>query len=152
MPDQSTNQLSAKIKAAFPDPPPAAFPIVVHQCDECARVDADFRGKRWSKVALDTLKYHYDSLPLLSPEAFRYYLPAFMLGALADLDSNLPDFTLGSLLPHGLLRRETCKFTAEQEAAIVEFAHWMARSPESDRIVAYWSSEKSRMPTTDEQA
>jgi hypothetical protein len=138
MPKLPAAKLSARVHAAFPDVPPADFPIVLHHCDECARVEHDFRGKRWPEVDLDTLRYHYDSLPLLSPEAFRYYLPSFILGAITDPESNLPDFTLYSLLPGGR-RREKCRFSDQQEHVIVEFARWVAQSPESERIEAYWS-------------
>jgi hypothetical protein len=142
MMDHNATELSTKIRAVFSDDPPVGFPIAPHQCGECARIEADFHGKCWSEVSLDTLKYHFDSLPLLSPEAFKYYLPAFMLGAIADPESNLPEFLMYSLLPNQLARRERCRFSAEQEQAIVEFARWMAWSPESEQIEAYWSNAK----------
>ena len=140
--ETSPDDLSAKIRDAFPDIAPPSFPVVLHKCDECDQVKAAFLGKRWSEISLGTLRDHYCSLPLLSPEAFRYYLPAFLLGAIKDMDhpnSSLHTFAIYSLLPDGLVRREKCGFTVEQERAIIEFARWMASSAESAAIELYWS-------------
>jgi hypothetical protein len=47
------------------------------ESEEIAEV---FKGKHWSDVPLGTLREHGTALPLLTPAAFRYYLPSFMIG------------------------------------------------------------------------
>lgn len=41
-------------------------------------------GHHWRDVSLETLDQLRDSLPLLSPEGFRFYVPAFMIYCVAD--------------------------------------------------------------------
>lgn len=52
-------------------------------CDECAEIAEAFEGKHWTSLRdIRFLRKHQEALHLLQPEAFRYYLPAFMLGYL----------------------------------------------------------------------
>ena len=56
--------------------------IVSHDCWECRRIQRRFQGKHWRDAPLASLTFE-DPLPLLTPEAFCFYLPAFLL---AELD------------------------------------------------------------------
>lgn len=38
-----------------------------------------FVGKHWEEVPLDTLKFHHEALCFFKPEAYRFYLPAYLL-------------------------------------------------------------------------
>jgi hypothetical protein len=71
------DELIDRIARAFPTEGPPEL-VVVHECDECDRVDDDFGGKAWTEVVPDVIQYHQDSLPLFSPEAFAYYIPAYL--------------------------------------------------------------------------
>jgi hypothetical protein len=71
------------IEAAFADVPyPGDDHIVDHQdCPECDDVRDFFRGKSWRELKFPELHAFHGSLPLLTPEAFHYFLPGYMLAA-----------------------------------------------------------------------
>ncbi|WP_425389086.1 DUF6714 family protein [Cylindrospermum stagnale] len=53
----------------------------------------DFRGKDWKKIPLETLRYNADSLFFFTPQAYRFYLPAYLLASIqfyreADIITN----------------------------------------------------------------
>lgn len=57
---------------------------------ERAAIDAFFRGKRWQEIRLDDLRNSYQGdesacLTFMTPQAFRHYLPAYLLFCLGDL-------------------------------------------------------------------
>jgi len=47
-------------------------------CPICRNIAAYFRGTRWEVHSLESLRKHQLALSLFTPEAFRYFLPAFM--------------------------------------------------------------------------
>lgn len=74
------------IEGAFSDVPcPGDNAIVSHQCWECDETVRAFKGKRWQDYRnrpLDLVGIpNRDKFPLLTPEAFRYYVPLAMLAA-----------------------------------------------------------------------
>jgi hypothetical protein len=74
----------AAIEAAFPlDPVPEVDDVRNDHCPECAELAARFSGKRWDEIALADLARN-PSASLLTPVAFRYYLPAMMLRSMED--------------------------------------------------------------------
>lgn len=72
------------IKAAFANVPyPGDDRIADHQnCLECDDVRAHFRGATWFGHSVEELQQYRSALPLFTPEAFQYFLPAFMLVSL----------------------------------------------------------------------
>lgn len=48
-------------------------------CPECEDVAAAFRGRHWKELTPALIFERKDALPLLRPEAFRYFLPAYLL-------------------------------------------------------------------------
>jgi hypothetical protein len=59
--------------------------INANHCQECADIYEAFRGKQWESLTdVRFLRRYEAALSLLYPEAFRYYLPAFMRAALVD--------------------------------------------------------------------
>jgi hypothetical protein len=54
-----------------------------HESDD---VVEGFRGKHWRDMSLDVLSEHWFALGLFSPEAFRFYLPCFLIAALLHSD------------------------------------------------------------------
>jgi hypothetical protein len=48
---------------------------------ECQEIAAAFRGKHWKDVSVEMVREHADALPLLTPAAFRYFLPAYMVAS-----------------------------------------------------------------------
>jgi len=55
-------------------PRPAKHEITSHRCGECDRIRDDFSLHNARDVPDDMMLYHSDSMPLLTPKAFRYYL------------------------------------------------------------------------------
>ncbi len=123
---------------------------------ERAQVAEFFRGKRWKDVTLAALRsYRGDAsacLAFMSPEAFRYYLPAYMLIALddyAEADA-IADSALNMLTP-GELREywnERAKgFSQRQRGAILSFLNYLDAHHGADYPVhgpkdalRYWAS------------
>jgi len=67
------------------------------QWDEPAESALDFRGVSWQKAHPRLLAANYVSLSFLSPEGFRFYLPAYLTAELmgfADESNAQPDFSL----------------------------------------------------------
>lgn len=54
-----------------------------------------FGGHEWDDVPAERVAWDYDVLPLLTPSAYRYYLPAYLMAA---LDYRPGDMLLPSLL------------------------------------------------------
>ena len=84
--------LKSLIKAAFED---AEYPGDEHiagcsrsltpfGCGDCDPIAAHFKGTTWQEHDLQTLAGFDNAVILFHPEAYRYYLPAFML---ADLEN-----------------------------------------------------------------
>jgi hypothetical protein len=123
------NDLADRIAAAFQTDSSPPERIVVHRCDECERVSTDFAGRNWTELSQDVLAYHHDSIPLFSPEAFAYYLPAYLIFAAKDRD-RVGEMVLYSLGPTrgewAAGRRSACKYSAEQVRLIIEVAEMIA--------------------------
>ncbi len=67
----------------------------------------EFEGKKWATwhdVPRELVEYHQGVLAFFSPEAFRFFLPAFMTYALSDLDGILALFTAFAVLPPSAYR------------------------------------------------
>ncbi|HVZ72375.1 MAG TPA: DUF6714 family protein [Polyangia bacterium] len=123
------DELADRIAAAFQTGAPPPKRVVVHRCDECERVSFDFAGRKWSELSTDVLEYHHDSIPLLSPEAFAYYLPAYLIFAAKEPDR------IGEMVLYGIgpssgertaERRAACQYSDEQRRLIVEVAEMIA--------------------------
>ena len=92
--------------AAFSSAPrPAAEEITSHRCCECDRVRDDFARYSVREVPDDVLSYHGDSIPLLTPKAFRYFMPRYIQFTFEHPDTNATDnllFNLVSCLTNSL--------------------------------------------------
>jgi hypothetical protein len=47
---------------------------------EGSEIAAAFAGRDWKEITTEQLRAHGYALPLFTPAAFRYYLPAYMIG------------------------------------------------------------------------
>ncbi len=125
----SKGDLADRIAAAFYTDSPPPERIVVHRCGECERLSLDFADKKWTELSQDVLEHHHDSIPLLSPEAFAYYLPAYLLFA-AKEPNRMGEMLLYSLGPKAdewaAGRREACKYSVDQLRLIIEVAEMIA--------------------------
>jgi len=97
--------VKAKIIKAFEEVPyPGDGNLVLDQTGydpECVEIATAFRGKDWRSISRETVRDHATALPLFTPLAFRYFLPAYMticLDAYYDLDV-APHSVLFNLTP-----------------------------------------------------
>jgi hypothetical protein len=123
-------EATATIRAAFAssrEPSPAEMQN--DHCPECRETSARFAGQRWKDITVATLlRAPRPSVSLLTSAAFRYYLPALMLGCIEgplELDV-MPDEVIGNLSPPnakatGSVDQRLRDFTAAQAAAILSF-------------------------------
>src|ERR1700687_3467403 len=92
--------LAARVKTAFSDipyPGDDRLMLDLYQGDWEADLAAEaFAGQHWTTVPLKLLGFHQESLHYFTPEAFRYYLPAYLLAPLkrlsdAEADTRIAD-------------------------------------------------------------
>ena len=129
---------------------------------ECNAVAKFFCGKHWRRITLDSLSHAYPGdgsacLSFMSPAAYQFYLPAYMLIAIdsyneADVTA---DAAMFSLTPwrepesdmYAWWKTKVTGFTFAQREAIVAFlkyllvAHseeWVSHSPKE--ALVYWET------------
>src|ERR1700758_4722913 len=102
-----------------------------YHCAECARIAEHFKGKQSSGYTAEELRPFHVALSLFTPEAFHYFLPAFML---ASLDS----YEKGDVIPDairfhfeyaqemkGHFAVRMSKFTPAQRKVIIDYLFLM---------------------------
>ncbi len=113
-------------------------------CGECTETRAFFGGKHWRDVAATGQPFHimWGGLAILSPEAWRFYLPAYMLLSLKGdgdpgdtlvcaLYSLAPDRTGGSL---DLFTERTSAFSAAQQECLAAYARAAVDAGAEDEV------------------
>ncbi len=122
--------LQQRVRTVFADVPmPEREAIASHRCCECDTLRATFAGRHWSTFDASLLQANYDQLPLLSPEGLAFYLPAYLLHALATLSApdNVTDYTVWHLAPTheridpAYYRARLRPLTPEQFAVLADF-------------------------------
>jgi hypothetical protein len=161
-PEQTVRE---RISAAFADTPsPAENEVVAAPPGadpEYDQVAAAFRGKRWQDLEPGQVLSFADSLPLFTPKALRYYLPAYMLvsvGPVTDSEVereavpgrkanpgfeslDVSNFVLFRLMvPESRDEREyflsyASLFNTEERKAVARYLELMA-----DRLAADWAA------------
>jgi hypothetical protein len=112
-----------------------------------------FRGKHWRDISPEVLSEHWASLGLFSPEAFRFYLPCYLIAALlrSDVTGMVWETVFFRLTPpesegdkmDGFLKRINA-LDARQKAVIRRFVEVYvqieAGYPDSsrDRALPFW--------------
>jgi hypothetical protein len=78
------------IEQAFTDvPAPDEDSLAASVGEEALEETDPFRGKQWQDLDPDFVEAHLNGLFWFSPEAFHYYLPAFLRAGLAKPKSDL---------------------------------------------------------------
>jgi hypothetical protein len=94
-----------EIRRAFsgtPEPEPGNLtPRTEVRDRESEQVSRDFTGRHWDELDVAFLRSHPVSLLLLSPAAFHYFLPAYLIAAVSEpVESDLvTDAALMALTP-----------------------------------------------------
>jgi hypothetical protein len=125
---------------------------------ESINLSDQLKGKDWREISLETLKKNRFSLSLFTPEAFRYYLPAFIIASVlhADEVDTLPSSVFHNLTPpegEGLDMDEFLKrngdFNALQREAIREFIKLYVTvetsypDPKRERATRFWKESEN---------
>ncbi len=154
---QRRSAMARQIEAAFASREyPGDTHIVADAEDwESPEILEGLQGKAWDELSVATLFEQRLCLWMLTPEAFQYYLPAFIRAALLypDQVDTLTEYTLFVLAPPAEEAEErkqrwfTCRvegFDAAQKAAITEFVKLFVETetsypdPDRDRTAAFW--------------
>lgn len=100
-----------------------------------------FSGRHWKELSLNTLKYHHEALFFFTPEAYRFYLPAYLRASILfyDESENIPGSLLFSLtmpvdseneVEDFLLK--TSDFNSLQKRTILAFLRFMKEKHSGD--------------------
>jgi len=117
-------ELIVAIRKAFQSVPyPGDDGIVSSSLDE--DVAASFRGRSWEALPLRAIFWERGDIFVLTPEAFAYYLPAFMLACLDHYDEmdTLPD-SLSHLLTVPEERPESATSRASASESPITPKEW----------------------------
>jgi hypothetical protein len=109
-----------------------------NHCEECAEdYDYDmeaFAGKHWKELSSDFMDTHARTIRSFTPEAFHFYLPAYLIASLDNPESEAADYLLTMLKPPELWEETAVKsefahrigvLTEEQTQAIRSFIHFL---------------------------
>lgn len=114
-------ELLAHLLDAFP---PRAFSgdVVAHDCPQCSEIRATLGGASWWSVPGHFIRKHADHLPLLTKEAYKAFLPAWMNEAVND-----PTGEIGALLIGNLAEGRFASDYSQQESyAVIQVVKWIA--------------------------
>ena len=111
-------ELISQIRSFFDvNPVPSPNDLVVGNSGECLEIKMAFLNKKWPDVPKADVTYHNSALSFLIPSAFRYYLPAFMILMLEDIEE--ADFAATSLVQ---------RLTLPIEIDSIRLMHFVAQS------------------------
>ena len=125
-------------------PRPNKFCITLPELSECEDLERRevhdyFATRKWQDCRLEEdVGFHSLSWCHLMPEAFAYYLPAFLITILRDIDRAdfLGEAIVNALIPpscsnsggiSGWLKETFGNLDAEEIAAVVKFLEWVVR-------------------------
>jgi hypothetical protein len=146
--------LKIAIEEAFADVPYPGDGNITHcpyNCSECRRVAVFFKGKTWKGHTEEELRAYHVALSLFTPEAFHYFLPAFMLVSmnLYEKGDVIPDairfhFEYSQEMKSHFAVRMS-KFTPAQRKAIIDYLVLMERrgAGSSEHAIGLLSEEEA---------
>jgi hypothetical protein len=160
--NHEANAVVAEIDAAFSSAPwPPPHRIIQNRRDiESQEIASILKANHWRDLPFDTVFQLRDSLPFLSPEAFRFYLPAYMITAIRHYEDadTLPEYVVYQLASpadnttekHWFLQN-AIGLTIEQRRAVVSFLEYMEKKHGADfpngepqRALRYWTKFAGR--------
>ncbi len=147
-------ELKLMIKNAFaPVPSPGLADVAdSHHCDECRGVVAAFQHTTWQTISPALIDANYDKLPLLFPNAYHHFLPAFLLRSLDAPGELTWEYTFYTLTPKNVSANpkevmqqrwddeRTKLFNSAQLNCIIAYLEF--QSTEFDRLEIWLATEK----------
>jgi hypothetical protein len=123
-------------------------------------VSIAFAGKHWQELSVEFLTTHLDALYDFTPEAFCFYLPAYLLAAvrLSEAEAQTGAVNIQETLAYKLfpLKQEgfiwdvfearMSLLTFEQKAAVREFLRWHDRA-----VIESWASIRPELAQRGEE-
>jgi hypothetical protein len=140
----------AQIQAAFADVPRPANDDLLHpNCFDDNDIAELYEVVDWRDLTDAIVENEYAALSFLSPEGFRYFIPAFMIFTLRHPESGATavESTIWSLSPVNDQHFTPSKyilFDAAQSATVVAFLEAMAEYEEVDDALLYWMERSNR--------
>src|SRR5579863_6629020 len=129
-------RLKQNIEQAFKDVPYPGDNNITrcpYHCAECRRIAEFFKGREWTGHTAEELRKYHVALSLFTPEAFHYFLPAFMLVSMTRYEKGdvIPDairfhFEYSAEM-QGHFAVRMSKFSPEQRNAIIDYLELMER-------------------------
>jgi hypothetical protein len=132
-PNNRRCKLADEIREAFPASPIPSQIIseeLLYDSERQEIVDA-FSGRSWHELSTEELRYHDIALSCYTPRGFAYYLPAYLLAIVDDLERAdiLVDGTLYHLRPRAgfteKLRARMEALSSQQRQAVAHFAEYL---------------------------
>ena len=129
----------AKIESAFAGLSPPGDDWLLHpDCRDDGDIAAFYGAPRWQDLAGDVIVHNYAAPSFFSAEAFRYYLPAFMVWALRNPER--PDYVIEATLRafdpgveggplQAFQRSKFALFTPDQRQAVAGFLEAFRSDP-----------------------
>ncbi len=99
-------------------------PVTPHDCPECLELRGQLTGTTWPDVPLEFIRDHPDVLPLLSPEAYLTFLPAWLHQRVLEPEGEVASMLLVNLACDS----DPTGFAFEQRDAIIEVARFIVRN------------------------
>jgi len=115
--------LQAEVRSAFAGVVrPAEDLIALHQCPECDALRAAFAHESWDAMSDDLIERNELALPLLSPDAFAYFLPAYLLYSLDHLSctAGVTEMTVYAVSPSAGANANLENWTQERIAPFTD--------------------------------
>ena len=117
--ETSDEEAVEKVRRAFQSSPrPDHFTNYTH-CPECKEHDDLLRSRTWETLTHKDVRYSWSPLDFLGPDAFRYWIPAFLrLCLIQDEDGFLDQFLRILAAPES---PQFSLLTSEEREAVVQF-------------------------------
>lgn len=159
--DKQIAQFKEKLMRRFAEvPAPHSQQLTNDDGWEFQALQIAFSGENWRTIDPQVIRQNYDQLPFFSPEAFHYFIPAYLMYSV-DEPEGLPvcEYTIYALTP-GKESDSTSRwylkrlklFSREQMSSIYEFLDLVRQNPEAYDFYTRIDRGRKRLEKYYEQA
>ena len=147
-----------RLYVAFAEAPrPSEKEITPHRCGECDEVASRLAPHEHTEVPDKDMHWLGDCLPLLSPKAFRYFLPSFVAFCLTHRESSLDALINYNLAPSTSLdegeRNRFAYFSPAERQVMAEFVEYRGSLEGADldqvyldQAAEFWRAKPNTAP------
>lgn len=117
---------------------------------DVADTKTDFLGRHWKELSIDTINRHRDDLPFFTPEAFHFYLPAFLIASISypiALIDVLPENLISCLVPRDETEGPSAELAAvvdlltpRQKSVVLDFIERCSRTDADLKAIRFWEA------------